>query len=137
MKILTSNGTVEFADGRMYPSLDRATFLATTLGIASELQVSNGPYQTFRFSPEAGISATASFIHDQLRTIAVLMHMPSDAQQCWTEELEHVRKQVHDDWLHSELGEPPYCYAWGEITSNYDPKGCVSDIILSYALKPA
>ncbi len=32
-----------------------------------------------------------------------------------------------------ELGEPPYEYAWGRINSEFDAKGCVSEIIITYA----
>jgi len=65
--------------------------------------------------------------------VFVLMSIPSDKGNEWTEQLELTRKAKHDSWLRAELGEPPYDYAWGNVTSDYDPRGCASEIIVSYA----
>jgi hypothetical protein len=59
--------------------------------------------------------------------------MPTDETDEWTMENELKRKVQHDAWLHAELGMPPYEYAWGKIDSEFDAKGCVSEIIVTYA----
>ncbi len=69
---------------------------------------------------------------DRLSDVTWLFEFPNEKDREWTQELELERKKKHDDWLLSELGMPPYGYAWGQITSSFDSKGCVSDIILHY-----
>jgi len=133
MKILVDTGTVEFEKGHIGPLIDKQAFMASGVGMGSELLVSNGPFETRRFFPETGIAATASFVDDRLSTVTVMIQMPTDMDRLWTEELEQKRKGIHDDWLRVELGEPPYRYDWGDISSAFDQKGCLSDIIFSYA----
>ena len=60
------------------------------------------------------------------------MALPKDAKREWTLASELARKTKHDDWLRNELGKPPYNYAWGNVTSVYDSKGCASEIIVVY-----
>jgi hypothetical protein len=133
MKIRVDTGAVEFEKGHVGPLIDKRAFLASSIGERSEAVISNGPFETRRFFPEVGIAATASFMNDRLSGVTLMMQMPTDKDRLWTEELERKRKGIHDDWLRAELGEPPYRYDWGDISSAFDPKGCVSDIILSYA----
>lgn len=62
------------------------------------------------------------------------MEIPSDKDpNGWTEAHELERKSLHDAWLLREIGKPPYIYPWGSISSEYDAKGCVSEIIVTYA----
>jgi len=133
MKIHVADGTVSFDKGNIGPRLDKAAFLKSRIGEASETILTSGAFVTFRFHPEPGISGAARFRNNRLNELSVLFHMPSDDADQWTEELELARKKVHDEWLRAELGTPPYRYSWGEIASVFDPKGCVSDIILRYA----
>ena len=46
----------------------------------------------------------------------------------WSEEKEHDRKRRHDEWLHQDLGPPPYDFEWGRIASFYDARTCNSVI---------
>ena len=86
----------------------------------------------YEFDPEAGIGATIFFQGDGVDRIFIVMSLPSDAAREWTEELELQRKRIHDAWLESELGKPPYSYAWGQVTSDYDARSCSSEIIVVY-----
>ena len=70
---------------------------------------------------------------DRLHQVYVLMEIPSDQHNEWTEANEMERKAAHDRWLRRNLGEPPYEYGWGSVSSEFDAKGCVSEIIVSYA----
>lgn len=133
MKIIIGTGTVEFEKGQIGPLTDKQMFMASGIGMGSDLLVSNGPFETRRFFPETGIVATASFADDRLSTVTVMIQLPTDKDQLWTEELEQKRKGIHDSWLRAALGEPPYQYQWGDISSVFDQKSCVSDIILTYA----
>lgn len=50
----------------------------------------------------------------------------------WSEDEELKRKDLHDNWLEKNIGMPPYKYAWGEISSNYDPRSGSSMITIKY-----
>lgn len=50
----------------------------------------------------------------------------------WSEKEEIKIKDKHDSLLKEYLGEPPYKFDWGEITSNYDPRSASSQIIIRY-----
>lgn len=133
MKIRVDTGVVEFEKGPVGPLVNKPAFVTSDVGANSEVIVSNGPFETRRFFPEAGIAATASFVDDLLSTVTVMIQLPTDKNRLWTEELEQKRKGIHDDWLRAEFGAPPYRFSWGEVSSNFDVKGCISDIIISYA----
>jgi hypothetical protein len=133
LKIHLQDGLVSFGKGSLGPRLDKPAFLKSPIGEASEVIVANGPYATYRIRPEPGITASAAFENDRLNEVSLLFDLPSEDGRQWTEELELERKKIHDQWLLAELGKPPYRYSWGEVVSSFDPKGCVSDIILRYA----
>ena len=93
----------------------------------------NANWVNFNINPEAGVAATVIFDGDRLWGLLLSFHLPSDDARQWTEQLEHLRKARHDEWLNAELGTPPYRYVWGEITSDFDPRACASEIVLRYA----
>lgn len=51
----------------------------------------------------------------------------------WSKEKEINKKAEHDKWLQENLGNPPYKYSWGEITSKYDMRSGSSSITIRYA----
>jgi len=132
MKIVASDGSVEFALGNVTRATDRSSFLASSLGRAASVIVENGPFVTYRVAPEPGVGATLLFRNDRLENIAWAFAMPDETADDWSEILELQRKKRHEDWLLKELGEPPYRFNWGEIVSEYDAKGVSSAIILVY-----
>ena len=132
MKIDANDGTISFAAGVIGPNLDRTAFLKTPMGGAAKQTLVNAGYVNYDISPEPGLAGSVAFKDDHLRTVFLLMRIPTDDAGEWTEELEHSRKAKHDEWLRAELGALPYEYPWGSVTSDYDPRGCVSDIIVSY-----
>lgn len=133
MKIDVINGSVTFASGTIGPRMDRTAFLNSTVGAAAAKVIENADYIHLHFHPEPGVHASALFKEDRLQRLFVLMIMPTDDASAWTEAHELERMVVHDDWLRRELGSPPYEYAWGSVVSEYDAKGCESEIILTYA----
>jgi hypothetical protein len=133
MKVHLHTGRVEFDEGSVEPRLSREAFLTSSLGRQAEVFVENEPYITYRIHPERGVTATVSFKGSRLESVGWLFDLPPEKEKDWTEELELDRKRLHDEWLVRELGDPPYQYPWGELTSEYDSKGCASDIILNYA----
>jgi hypothetical protein len=133
MKVHVASGVLEFENGSIAPGVDRSAFLSSSLGSRAEVFIENEPYITYRIRPERGIVATLSFVGPQLTHVSWVLEMSGTAESEWTEENEMKRKALHDQWLLKELGSPPYRYAWGSLSSEYDSKGCVSDIIVSYA----
>jgi len=53
----------------------------------------------------------------------------------WSEETEMIRKKVNDRWLRECLGNPPYEYSWGGISSEYEPRSGSSSIMIRYNRK--
>jgi hypothetical protein len=133
MKVHTGTGRVEFERGAIDPGIDRRTFLRSALGRDAEVFLDNEPHVTYRIRPEPGVTATLYFEGPILRSLSWLFDLPAEQEDDWSEALELRRKKLHDDWLRQQLGAEPYRYGWGELLSEYDSKGCVSDIILNYA----
>ena len=133
MKVETAGGRIEFDRGVLERETQRAQFLQSNLGANAETLVDNEPHVMYRIFPEAGIAATVSFEGAKLREVAWQLQLQPEKEQDWSEENELARKRLHDDWLASTLGMPPYSYAWGLLESDYDSKGCASSIIVRYA----
>lgn len=85
------------------------------------------------FEPEPGVNATAFFKDDHLKQVYFAFAVPSDEIKDWVEDREQQRKAKHDAWLRAALGEPPYEYAWGQVQSDFDPRGWSSEILVIYA----
>jgi hypothetical protein len=133
MRINTSDGSIAFRRATIRPTLDRERFLATAPGKDAKAKLIGKEWWHVTFKPEEGISAKLLYRNDRLQQVFILMEMPSDRSNQWTNELERQRKGLHDQWLNTELGAPPYQYAWGDVVSEFDQKGCVSEIIVTYA----
>jgi hypothetical protein len=133
MKIQTVDGSVAFPEGTITRHMDRQAFLQSQIAKSSKVAVANEPWVTYNFTPEIGVSCNAIFKDDCLQRLFLLISMPTDDPSQWTAEREQERKLKHDEWLRVELGPPPYDYPWGSVASEFDPRGCVSDIIVSYA----
>lgn len=133
MRIDVLDGSVSFSLGTIEQGLDAASFLKSPLGIASRKSLENAGWMHLDFSPEPGILATALFKENRIHQLFLLMSVPTDVSEEWTEQNELQRKALHDEWLLAALGSPPYEYAWGSVFSDYDPKGRVSEIIVTYA----
>lgn len=50
----------------------------------------------------------------------------------WSGSHELKRKELHDKWLEENLGNPPYDYSWGTVSSTYDPRSGSSTITFTY-----
>jgi hypothetical protein len=134
MKIRTHDGSIQFQRGTVSRNADRLTFLGSPLGHAPRRQnLVNKEWWHITVDPEPGVASTLLFRGDRLERVFLMLDHPSDAVGEWTEENELARKEIHDAWLLREIGRPPYEYPWGAITSEYDAKGCVSEIIVTYA----
>ena len=133
MKINSIDGSIAFEDGTIQRTANRTQFLDTSLGKEAENDFVNEDWRHYKIGPEPGIVGTIYFKGERMDRVFLLMGIPSDERNEWTEQLEHERKAKHDTWLRAELGEPPYEYPWGEIVSEFDGRACVSEIIVVYA----
>ncbi|MEX0733035.1 MAG: hypothetical protein WD051_00195 [Steroidobacteraceae bacterium] len=133
MKINTTDGSIAFPSGTIRPSHDRDAFAASMVDATPREVFTNEDWRHFDVDPEPGIKLTVFFKGHRMDRVFVLMSIPSDKASEWTEQLELARKAKHDSWLRAEIGDPPYDYRWGSVTSDYDPRGCVSEIIITYA----
>ena len=133
MHINIADGTVSFDAGSIGPHLGRSEFLRTPVGEGGKSTLVNDGWINVDIRPEASVIGTVLFENDRMNRIFLSLHMPSDDAGEWTVERELERKSKHDEWLRGELGKPPYRFAWGEIVSDFDPRGCASEIIISYA----
>ncbi|MEX2148634.1 MAG: hypothetical protein WD793_00325 [Steroidobacteraceae bacterium] len=132
MKIDVTNGSIVFAKGTISAGQLRPDFLRSSLGQISNQRVMGGNWTHQDLEPEKGIHCSASFDDDRLDHVFILMNHPSDEADKLNEAIELERKALHDAWLLKELGPPPYEYAWGKVVSDYDNRGCVSEIIIRY-----
>ncbi len=135
MKIDSADGSIVFAKGTISAGLSREDFLKSSLGPISKQRVMGGNWTHQDLEPESGIYCSVSFDDDRLDHVFILMEHPSDEVDEQAEALELKRKSLHDAWLLKELGPPPYEYTWGRIASEYDNRGCVSEIIISYGVR--
>lgn len=133
MKISAFNGSVIFEKGTITKDLTRPAFLASSLGSTAQQRLVNEVWWHLTFEPEAGISCKLLFRSDELDGVFILMEIAADKTGDWTAANELARKALHDQWLERELGRPPCEYRWGTVYSEFDAKGCVSEIIVRYA----
>ena len=94
--------------------------------------MTNAQWRHYEIEPEPGIAATVLFDGNRIDRILVAMKVLSDEAGNWSERIEHERKERHDSWLRTQLGDPPYAFSWGEVASEFDAKGCASEIIVVY-----
>lgn len=132
MKIDIHDGTISFVRGAIFRALDRNAFMESELGKDAKTRLVNQNWWHASFAPEPGVTGYLIFDRDRLDSAYVLMEIPADARSEWSVDLELQRKALHDRWLQTELGEPPYEYSWGTVTSEFDAKGVVSEIIVNY-----
>ena len=132
MKIHLDSGAIEFPSGVITPTMSRALFLSSPIGRSSRKSLANAQWQQFAIEPEPDIGATVLFDGEAIDRVILAMRLPSETGNDWSEHVEHERKRHHDAWLSAHLGEPPYQYAWGQVESEYDSKGCASAIIIGY-----
>jgi len=133
VKIQIFDGSVAFAEGTIGRRMDKQAFLRSRIGESAKEALVNGPWSTYKISPEPGVAGSVIFEGNHLRQLFLLLRLPSDDTSGWSDEAEQERLALHDEWLKAELGKPPYRYVWGEVESSFDPRAGCSDIVLHYA----
>ena len=132
MKISRFDGTLTFSSGEIRRTWDRAQFLSSPVGLASEAGLQNDDWHHYDIEPESGLAGTVLFKGDELQKVFLMNSLPSDQGGEWTVERELERKGIHDRWLRQELGKSPWNYSWGKVVSQFDAKALASEIIVVY-----
>lgn len=136
MKIDTTSGVVNFPEVTIGPQIKRQEFLRTAFGSRATVGVVNQDWVTLEISPEPGIHGALTYKNDQLVRLMISMQLPPGEDKPWDRATEMRRLALHDVWLRSELGNPPYKYAWGSILSWFDERNLSSDIHILFGEWP-
>jgi hypothetical protein len=124
------NGALLLANGvTLGPSLTVPQWQATPLGQASRPLVKNPPWESFRLRATCADGTPCGLVlyfHQGWLQQIQLGHLVDPA----VDEREVLR--MHDRWLRRMLGEPPYAYPWGSVTSSYDPRSDSSSVVVTY-----
>lgn len=141
MTIDPDSGCIVFPETglTMSPSLTRTQFLRLPTGAAFLPRVRHDP--SFRYQlpvvpqPDSALYVVLQFHYERLAAINLFHHAErfDGASPEGTEAREWARKSFHEQWLASQFGVTCQRYRWGEVSSNYDPTGRSSSILVEYA----
>lgn len=132
-------GELELASGmRIGPSFSEARFLSSPLARTCQALAQTQPWSGYRTSRQriAGrtFRLTLHFCMGKLASVE-LFEVGAESKASWNDwsaREEEERKASHDGWLQMQLGAPPYVYPWGKITSEFDPRGGYSSIVMRF-----
>ena len=141
MTIDANSGRIDFPEIGLAvsPSLTRTQFLRLPTGATSLARARHDP--SFRYQlpavPQAdtALYVVLQFDYERLAAINLFHHAErfDDPSLESSERRELARKAFHEHWLISQCGVTCQRYRWGEISSNYDPAGRSSSILVEYA----
>ncbi len=102
----------------------------------------NSKHQKFFLKPQK-IDEEYFYIYlffDENELLNVLFLFMTDNEEMptgkkWSLESEMKLKKQHDEWLKKNIGNPPYDYYWGSISSDYDNRSASSSITIRYIQK--
>jgi hypothetical protein len=115
------------------------TFLLTAKGkTSSHHTYTTGKSHHVLPRPQLALSrpwvVTLYFSSGRLSAVSLtLMENNSTDWADWSETSELALKQTHDQILVGILGQPPYRYPWGEVSSTYDPRSGSASISVRYS----
>ncbi|AUX21526.1 hypothetical protein SOCEGT47_020120 [Sorangium cellulosum] len=132
-------GEIELSSGlRIGPSYSEAQFLSSSLARMAKALSRTQPWSGYRTSRQRighkTFRVTLHFCGGKLASLE-LFEVGAESKASWndwSEREEAERKASHDAWLASMLGAPPYEYPWGKISSEHDPQGGYSSIVVRF-----
>ena len=134
-----TTGEIELESrARIGSSLTESQFLSSPLSRGARALVTDvqqGSYRTARQLISGHTFRLILRFHHAKLVIVEMVHVDRHSKVSWDEasdQEEQARKAIHDAWLLRLLGTPPYAYPWGEITSENDPQGGYSRIVVRY-----
>ena len=140
MKIDPATGrTVFHALGFSFgPTLTRAQFLRLPVAAASTPGTPHGKWSRYQLpvmpQRDTELYAVLHFDGERLASLDLLHSAARFGTSWaeWTQAREQARQAFHEQWLAAEVGLPCGRYRWGEVSSNYDPRGGASLISIAY-----
>lgn len=133
-----ATGEVLFDTGEaLGPSLTRSAFLASPLAVGATALGAGFALARRDIGGEAFVP-TLWFDGEPLARLELSMVMPTEATSWddYSEDRELARKAKHDAWLAGQLGPLPWQFTWGNVTSEFDPRGGSSTIVITYRSRP-
>ncbi|RSD28496.1 hypothetical protein [Mesobacillus subterraneus] len=124
--IILDNENIVLSSGMSYE-----TFLNTPLYKGGIVDKNYSLKDTQEISGK-GFLVTLFFNEGKLKEVHLSEVINGLSWDNWSEDVEMTKKESHDQWLSTILGEEPYIYSWGQVESVFDKKGCVSSIIIRY-----
>ena len=124
----TSTGElhIESVPMKLGPQFTRRALSSTP--VAATSQVVNEPYHSYSLGEQRiadePFFVVLYFYGQLLESIDLAYSAEND---------ERRRKKWHDKWLHGQTGAPSHVYAWGEVSSDFDPRSGGSSIIIRYS----
>ncbi|MCP3921655.1 MAG: hypothetical protein GY714_03625 [Desulfobacterales bacterium] len=120
-------------------SLKENDFLNSGIGQKAILSVKNEGYSSYTFGPYKIKSDNFYFLlifySGEIHSVYMELSDLNDKIDYGADDKESAlikANKIHENWLLSNLGLPPYFYSWGSIDSAYDKKGWSAFIVLSY-----
>lgn len=135
------NITIDSPSMVISPNMRREEFLQSAVANISTPVVENAPWSSYNFKPVTigGESFAANIYFDAGRLdsiqLGVIRPEFGSSWADWSKERQLAKKPFHDSLLESWLGTDwrKRRFAWGEVGSEFDPKGGSSSIIVRYA----
>jgi hypothetical protein len=132
-------GEIEFGTGlRVGPSYSEAQFLSSPLARMSKALSQTQPWSGYRTARQRIHDRTfrvTLYFHTGKLAAVELFEVGAESKAFWNDwssREEEERKASHDAWLQILLGAPPYEYPWGKVTSEFDPRGGYSSIVVRF-----
>lgn len=121
------------------PSLTRSGFLTTALAqgaiplTPSSLSIGRRAIGGQTFVPSLWFDGNA------LKKVELSMVQATESSSWddYSEDRELARKAKHDTWVTDNLGRPPWRFLWGDVQSEFDPRGGSSTIFITYQQRDA
>jgi len=133
-----STGTISINDIVISSKICKDSFLESKMAEYIEKEEIH-VYSNYYIKPQTYMGKSVRLIlyfdqNGRLDMVNIYLNEPNSevSWNSWSKEKEIEHKMVHDAWLKSELGEPPYCYKWGNISSSYNSRSGYSSIAIKY-----
>jgi hypothetical protein len=137
-----ATGEIELGSGaRIGPSYPEAQFLSSPLARVSKALSQARPWSAYRTARQRISGRTfrmTLYFHSGKLAAVELFEVGVESKASWddwSDREEEERKTSHDGWLKSLLGAPPYVYPWGEVSSEVDPRGGYSCIVVRFEVR--
>jgi hypothetical protein len=133
-----NSGIISINEIAISSKLNKSSFLASKMAEyieSEEIHV----YSNYYMKPQDYMDMSVRLIlyfdqSDKLDMVNIYLNDSNSeiSWKNWSKEKEMKHKLAHDKWLKSELGEPPYCFNWGNVTSSFNSRSGSSSITINY-----